>query len=206
MDERHIEDLERTKKDACPAGEVEALSRVSLGLARLAVYKRVPPLVRARLDEAILLRPKGSETLEAIAERFALRERYGLGAKALETYACRIEQLVRLVVTSHLIASLFGCLPEPYRQRLAAGTQVLLLSRVVQALNARGSEALPVADLAKLASIVASVAGRTAGPGVKSKAGKKKDGHAAADANQVTPTKLAESVRALYGLDWPPEQ
>ena len=61
-------------------------------LARTSVCKRVPIAVRTRLDEAILLRPDDCPTLEAIADKFALTDRYGIKGPALRTYARRLEQ------------------------------------------------------------------------------------------------------------------
>ena len=182
-------------------------TEVPAWLQRSLVYKRLPPAVRAQLDEAILLRPAEHATLEAIAKRFQLAERYQISLPVLSAYARKLEEFVRPAMTSQVIAALLGCLPNRYRRQLVAGTQVLLLSRVVQALTADKNKALPVADLGKLASILSAFAGRNAGGGRRarprdtqaSKGGQTPEHSVAAD-----PTKLAEAVSMLYGISWPP--
>lgn len=174
----------------------------------MVLYKRVPAAVRSRLDRAILLRPENLATLEAIADQFKLAERYKVSLAALRTYTGKLEQFVRPVLTSQLMAGVLGCLSEEYRQQLVAGSQVLLLSRVIKALTADGEAALSVADLAKLASVLSSFAGRATTARAKTdrargkRRGNNEDAGAALSA--ANPTKLAEAVRTLYGLSWPP--
>ena len=117
-------------------------------LGRTQVYKRLPGHLRGRVDEAILLRPEECSSLETIVQRFGLEEKYGITMKALRGYAHKLEQLARPAAASHLLARVLGCLPEEDRRRLLAGSEVLLLSRVIQALSDGKAEALCVADLA----------------------------------------------------------
>ena len=188
-----------------------AAIEVPAWLARSSLYKRVPAAVRAELDDAILLRPTNCATLEEIAEQFQLTERYKVSLPMLRTYARKLEELARPVMASQLIAGLLGCLPEGYRQRLVAGSQVLLLSRVVQALTAEDDSGLSVADLAKLASILSALAGQSVlsekkrGRSRSKASGEhERDSDGDRPAAPANPTKLAEAVRAIYGISWPP--
>ena len=188
-------------------------------LTRSSVYKKVPDAVRGRLDEAILLRPAKCVTLEQIADKFELADRYGISGSVLRSYACKLEQFVRPAAASQLMAGVLGCLPEEYRQRLVAGGQVLLLSRVVQALSAEGGAELSVAELAKLASVLSAVGGRTRLPAARAKVSSKARTSLAGESTQEPASgepdpkpsigdsaKLAEAVRMLYGLPWPPDE
>ena len=181
-------------------------------LTRSSVYKKVPISVRGRLDEAILLRPADCATLDQIADKFELAERFGISGSALRSYARKLEQFVRPAVASQLMAGVLGCLPEAYRQRLIAGGQVLLLSRVVQALLAEGGAELSVADLAKLASVLSAMGNRSRLPALKAKAApttrtsQTGEGEPDPEPAAGNPTKLAEAVRMLYGLPWPPDK
>jgi hypothetical protein len=179
-------------------------------LTRSSVYKKVPVAVRGRVDEAILLRPAKCATLEQIAEKFELAGRYGISHSALRSYARKLEQFVRPAVASQLMAGVLGCLPEGYRQRLVAGGQVLLLSRVVQALSAEGGAELSVAELAKLASVLSAVGSRSRSPAAGAKAAPHTRSSSAGEVDPKPPTgdpaKLAEAVRMLYGLPWPPDK
>lgn len=167
-----------------------------------------------RLDADLLTHPPGLATLRKIAVKFKLRERYGITLAGLRMYADEFEKLARPVVASQIIAHALGCLPENYRQEVAGGGQVLLLSQVLAVLTAKAEPALKkdradrredqtpppaelsVADLAKLATILSNIARRwrsdTAG-------GKK-----TASCLTLEPYNLAEAVRSLYGLIWPP--
>ena len=189
-------------------------------LTRSSVYKKVPVGVRGRLDEAILLRPAECATLDQIAEKFELAERFGISGTALRSYARKLEQYVRPAAASQLMAGVLGCLPEGYQQRLLAGSQVLLLSRVVKSLSAEGGGELSVAELAKLASVLSAMGGRSRVPTAHSKSSRppasgsktirgmhsstSDEGEPDLSAATGNPTKLAEAVRMLYGLSWPP--
>jgi len=177
-------------------------------LARSSIYKRVPVRVRIRLDKAILFRPPESPTLEAVADKFKLSERYNISLASLRNYARKLEQFVKPAMGSQLLAELLGCLPESYRQQVASGNQVLLLSKVLQALTMGGADALSVADLAKFSTILSGIASRT-NMGSKKSTGsgpKKKGPPAESEPSGAEPGKVAEAVRMLYGLPWPPEQ
>jgi len=178
-------------------------------LTRSSIYKKVPVAVRGRLDEAILLRPAKCATLEQIAEKFELSQRYGLSHSSLRSYARKLEKFVRPAAASQLMAGVLGCLPEGYRRRLVAGGQVLLLSRVVQALSAEGGAELSVAELAKLASVLSAVGSRSRLTADRAKAAHKDrplpTGESGPKSPAGDPVKLAEAVRMLYGLPWPPD-
>lgn len=189
-------------------------------LQRTSVYRKLPVAARAALDRDLLTRPPGRATLETVAAHHQLEHRYGIQARALRTYARRLERLVRPALASQLVSGLLGCMPEAFRQQLIAGSQVLLLSRVVAALldDARGEDeegsgrSLSAADLAKLASVVNAVAGRSRSRG-RSRPGRREDGSPGAPSGASTPgappdepdpEKISRAVRWLYGLDWPP--
>ncbi|MCL2329675.1 MAG: hypothetical protein FWC56_00050, partial [Phycisphaerae bacterium] len=155
------------------------------------------------------------KTIPAILRHFALQEKYDLTADQVEAYAERVEQLVRPEVTSQIMAGVLGCLPKAYRRQLVAGGEVLLVSRVLQALNMQES-GLRVAEMAKLASILLSLGrqSRSEETGRRSRSGKQsqKSGARDVDVNEgdggnmdgVDSIQLAESLRLLYGLQWPP--
>jgi len=195
----------QTAGPAKPAAEPCAPAR----LTQSSVYRRVPAAVRCRLDQAIVLRPADCTTPEAIAEKFDLEKRYGVSLSVLRSYARKLEQFVRPAVASQFLAGVLGCLPESYRRQLVAGNQVLLLSRVVQALTAPGESGLPVSDLARLASLLSSFARQTrATPGPTCPHQSENTSEKKGPDTPVTdpdPTRLAEAVRTVYGLPWPPD-
>ncbi len=126
-------------------------------LARTRIYRSLPVFVRAQLDSAILLRAPGCRTLEQIGKRFELQAKHDISHTALKEYAGKLEQLIRPAMTSEVIAGVLGCLPEDCRERLLAGSQVMLVSRVIQALaDEESAGSLSVADLARLATILRS--------------------------------------------------
>jgi hypothetical protein len=175
----------------------------------------VPTDVRLRLDRALLRRPAGAASLEAVAARFHLQEEYGVGPTALRTYARRLDDMVRPVLTSQLLAAALGCLPRDFRDRLIAGSEVVLLSRLVQALTAEEAEPLSVADLGRLATILSGLARRAGshGPGRRTPGDRRagtglragdvlRDGiDDASLAPGDPPPRLAEAVKMLYGID-----
>jgi len=184
------------------------------GLARSAVYRKVPLGVRCRLDRLILLRPKGCATDEAIAKRLMLTERYGVSVTALKRYARQLEELVRPMVSSQLIAAIMGCLPPEFRRSVTDGSQVLLLGKVVQALNGLDdngdkmpNRTLSVADLAKLATVLRAIRppkARLDGGGEMPNAGEL-DERQGDNPNTLRGDSgvLAATVRTAYGLSWP---
>lgn len=169
-------------------------------LAGSALCRRVPAEVRSQIDSAILLRPPELATLELIAARFQLKEQYGVTPAALRAYARRIEELARPVATARLMAGVYGCLPAAQRRKLLAGSQVLLLSRVIQVLSTEGDTALSVAELARLGSIVSGMAGRKATrnpkPAKDSKNRTRGRAEIPADGGDI-----AALVRQVYGLN-----
>lgn len=191
------------KKKTEVASTVDSGSRGSVGvsvptqLMRSVAFRRLPAEVRRQVDEAILLRPPDCATLEAIAAKYKLKDQYQVSISALKAYARNLERLARPIVSSRLLSQVLGCLPEQHRRGLVAGGEVLLLSRVFQSLSAETPSALSVADLAKLASVLASVGGKSKAKSEKSDADSET---APADTNR-----LAEAVHLLYGLSWPPE-
>jgi hypothetical protein len=143
-----------------------------------------------------------------------LEEKYGISTGALVAYAEKIEQLVRPEITSHVLAGVLGCLPRSYQRQLVAGGEVLLISRILKALNTEET-GLAVAEMAKLASILTALAGASRGESGKPAglanlkkriAGKPEEMEAQSLHADVVPIKLAESVRLLYGINWPPEK
>lgn len=187
----------------------EASWRLPLRLARSTVYRRLPAAVRARLDAAILLQPADCPTLAEVFRKFELRQRYGISPAALRSYAVMIEQLVRPLMASHILAGVLGCLPRAYRQQLLAGGRVILLSKVLRALSAAADTSLSVAELARLASVLGAMAGRSTRPrtAISKKPARQIDDSVVPSASpEVNFERLAEAVRAVYGLDWPRQE
>lgn len=170
-------------------------------LKQCAVYRRVPTAVRARLDQALLLRPPKLASLSAIAGKLEL-SKYKISPAALKSYAQRLERLVKPAATSNLLAGVLGCLPDAHRRQLVAGGQVMLLSRVIHTISCENKVALSVAELAKLASILETFAKSQAKAG---RGRKTEDRKSAADSAATIgdPRKLGEAIRMIYGLDWP---
>ena len=87
-------------------------------------------------------------------------------------------------------------------------------------LSGEGALTLPVADVAKLASILSAVASRTTAarttaarttpapsPAGRTRTqGAVKSKEADIPISATDPTKMAEAVRMLYGLSWPPPE
>lgn len=158
----------------------------------------MPASERVRLESAILLRPAGCETLEAIARRFELKSRYGLSLAALRSYARQLEQWLRPAVASQVMAGVLGCLPEDFRRRLIDGSQVLLLSRVNQALSDEDGPPLSVAELAKLADVLKNLARHRTGSADNPSSDSLGPDETAPDFET-----MAKTVRNLYGIGWP---
>ncbi|MBI4578454.1 MAG: hypothetical protein HY718_02060 [Planctomycetes bacterium] len=175
-------------------------------MLRSPIYRRLPVRERARLDRAIILRPAGCKSIDAIAEHFHLVEKYGISVTALRTYAGKLEEFVKPTLTSQVLAGVLGCLPVSYRRRLVAGSEVMLVSRILQALNDE-KMGLTVAELARLGSILSGLARRGAASNRPAGRGKPSGTDArpdeSADRNGPDPVKMARTVRLLYGLSWP---
>ncbi|HOW69266.1 MAG TPA: hypothetical protein PKY77_01595 [Phycisphaerae bacterium] len=147
-----------------------------------------------------------------MTRRLRLTERYGISAAALKRYARQLERCLRPVVAAQLTAAMLGCLPAEYRRQITDGGQMLLLSKVVQALTGPQSadkepprETLSVADLARLAAVVrAAGSPSTSGHRPGHDDGKSR-GRGRRDAEQASrnPGALSRAVRLLYGLSWP---
>lgn len=177
------------------------ISAPTKALARSAVCRRLPMNLRTRVDEAILLRPKELPTLEAIAAHFDLAQ-YRISLPALRAYARRLEELARPAAASQLIAGVLGCLPVGYRRRTLAGAQVLLLSRVVQALSCETNPPLSVAELARLGSVLALMAR----PHQASRSAGAKRTHfrpPPAAQGEMQLSRIQDVVRRVYGLSLP---
>lgn len=178
-------------------------------LTRTKVYRRIPQPQRGRIDAAILLRPPECSTLKAIAQRFEIRKQYGLSYDSLEYYASRLEEFVRPAMTAQVMAGILGCLPERYRRQVFTGSQVLLVSKVLNLINNTDSNAtLTVAELAKLATVLASAAGnaRTRDGSPKNNQLPLSDDPAAPSDDQPAPadaSRLSAAVRMVYGLGLP---
>ena len=184
-------------------------------LTRTQVYRRVPQPQRGRLDAAILLRPPNCSTLKAIARRFDLQNQYGLKYASLKIYARRLEEFVRPAMTAQVMAGILGCLPERHRRQVFDGSQILLVSKVLNLLDDTGGDAsLSVAELAKLAAVLASAAGKGRGRDGSSNNNQLplNDDPAATTGDRPAPpdaSRLSAAVRMVYGLgiaEKPPAQ
>jgi len=176
------------------------MSEVPGWLASSPIYKRFSIHLRQKLDAALLNRPSDA-MLESIAAQFKLST-YGITVATLKKYARKLEQWVRPSLAAQVLGGVLGCLPKSYRRHLLAGGEVLLLSRVMQALTADGQHALPVGDLAKLASVLTSFARSN----VK-KEGKKTDKDATRQGSEpaMDHDHFVRRVRDIYNLEWPPK-
>src|SRR5688572_13036071 len=174
-------------------------------LTRSAIYKQVPIRVRRRLDAALLSRSADNASMEAIAANLKLST-YGVSVAVLKKYAVRLEKWVRPSLTAQLLAGVLGCLPKDYHRQIVDGSQVMLLSRVIQALSADSKHALPAADLAKLASILSAFGAATSKAAAQSmnkgakKGSKEPESEPTATMDDAS---MARAVRGLYGLTWP---
>jgi hypothetical protein len=175
-------------------------------LARSPVYRRLPAAVRARLDRALLSREEGRGALDRMHREFELAARYGITPGMLRAYASRLEDLMRPVVTSQVIAGVLGSLSRARRRQLVHGSEILLISRLVAVLNA-DPRLLPVPQLARLGGLLVSLGRETR----STKSGRTPAGDAGAervaprgDPAATDPIKMAESVRLLYGISYPP--
>lgn len=173
-------------------------------LSRSVVHRRLPLALRVRLDEAILLRPRNMPTLESIAAHLDLA-RYGISPKALQTYARRLEDLARPAATGQLLTVVLGCLPPGYRRRVHDGTEVLLLSRLAQVLSSDKSQALSVADLARLVHALATLARSRRHP---RSASAKQSQRASLSATRkvIEPAVVQALVHGVYGANLDPEK
>jgi hypothetical protein len=187
------------RKSAGP--QSSALAGVNT-LARSRVYRRLPAPLRSQVDSAILLRPQNLPTLEAIAARFEL-SRYGISAAALRSYARRLEQLARPAAAGQILAMVFGCLPDSYRRRLLAGAQVVLLSRVIQALSTEEAQPLSVAEMTRLGSLLAALARSPQVRDLARARPQRRRKPLPAGQEEIQPGKIAELVRNVYGLSLP---
>jgi len=178
-------------------------------LVRTLVHRRVPLSARRKLDRAILLRPEGCRTLDAIEAKFRLTNKYGVSRTSLRTYARKLERVAEPIFAGNLAAAIMGCMPATYRTDVAAGSQIILVSRLVQALTKKRPESgLEVADLVRLASALRSATstlnavktGGTRGCGHNSD-GREKMGKTSLCAASL-PT-LTEVLRTAYGLELP---
>jgi len=120
----------------------------------------------------------------------------------------RVPEAVRACLDATILTvvnALFGCFPDKYRQKLMAGREIILVSRVLQVLCGDENNRLSVAELAKLASMISSYGGRsTTAEKPARRASQKSTGHndQEKEAGAVSPdsARLAETVRTLIGL------
>lgn len=193
-------------KSELPTADLEKTGAWQKALARTVVYKRVPLSTRRALDRAILVRPQGCATLEAIEERFRLTERFGVSRDNLRTYARKLERVAQPCFAGNLAAAILGCMPAAYGSQVAAGSQIILISRLVQALTLKQSR-LEIPELIRLASALrfANPTGvarnaATKGCGQQGKIRGRDDAVSSCFSNEAT---LAEAVRTVYGLEYP---
>lgn len=168
-------------------------------LTRTVVYRRIPFAERQRLDPELLKASSNRAALEALWRKERLHERFGIGLPALRTYVRRLEECVRPALGAQIVAALLGSLPREYRRRVMEGSAVLLLSRMVAALSLQTSEPLSASELARLGGILRGL--RSTRCGV---ARRVSETSRRGSTETMSPDRLAQAVRAIYGLDWPP--
>jgi hypothetical protein len=146
--------------------------------------------------------------MEQAARELSLRKRYGISMEGLRDYAGKLDKLVRPVIANQLLAAMLNCLPSAIRRQFTSGGDILLFSRMVQTLIGHDASGLATPDLARLTDILTSIPGRP--PATVTGTGKAGSGpvQSAADDRIIetpaAPTRLAEAVRQVYGLSWPP--
>jgi hypothetical protein len=198
------------KQQKCMDAEIPAPpeAAVPAGLTRTAVYRKVPVAVRCRLDKAILLRGTNGNAVDEIHAEFDLAERFGVSARALRSYARKLADLVKPAMSAQVMAAMLGCLPNSYRSQLVAGSQTLLLSRVISALTDDRAEALSASDLGRLATVLEAIAKRSNDADTKTGSKKrrsKKHNSISDDTDLADESKVAQAIRMVYGLTWPTE-
>lgn len=186
-------------------GSEDGMPSPPASLTRTSVYRRIPTLLRSELDQALLLRPKGYATLNAVADKFQLVSKFGITPRALRTYARKLEELLRPLFAGQLLASLMGCLPEAYRRQVNDGGDVLLISRIVQALTETETR-LAVPELARAACVFGS------NTGSKNVSHSPKESYGETSSREPVQiegssamkdsNRLVHVTRMVYGLDW----
>ena len=175
-------------------------------LTRTSVYRRVPAAMRRRLDRTLLMRPEGCTSLDAILHKFRLNEQFGITREALGTYARKIERLAEPYLAGLLAAAVVGCMPTSYRDQVTAGSQIILVSQAVQALT-NEDKTLKAPDLLKLASTLRAAAQRNISTCKCGSYGQEGSRMPPGDRKRGMKTDqeaLADTLRTVYGLDWPP--
>ncbi len=192
-------------KPKATADQKESKENPRPSITRTSVYRRVPITIRWKLNRLLLLRPEGCASLDAILQRFKLSEKFGITRQALRTYARKIEQLVEPHLAGQLAAAVLGCMPTSYRNEVVAGSEVILISKVVGALTANKTDLHPP-DLLKLASALRAAAQQKPKSCQKGSSDQehapKHPGGKPGDA-KTDQEVLAETVRTIFGLDWP---
>jgi len=175
-------------------------------LARTLVYKRVPLSIRRRLDRAILLRPEGCGTLEAIGAKFKLADKYGVSRDNLRTYARKLERVAEPYFAGNLAAAVLGCMPASYRAQVTVGSQIILISRLVKALT-QNESTLKISDLVRLSSILRTATATGAARNATTKGcGRNGENRRRLGASPASPSRqaaLVEAVKTVYGLEYP---
>lgn len=171
-------------------------------LARSPVEKLVPLGTRRRLQRVILLDGRSS-AIEDLARRLRLGEGYGITSEMLQEYTKLVTQFARPILTSHLAASIMSCMPGTYQRHIVRGTEVLLLSRLVSALEGPDDKqkALRTPDLVKLAAAMTNVL-RLMGRHPRAVQRPKKPADAATQSAQTVSRSVRTAVESLYGINW----
>lgn len=175
------------------------LPRLVTALADSPVCRRLPVDVRLRLEHALFDRGRTGKTLEQISDELSLTK-YLICPGDVTDYARTFDELVRPAVSAQVLAGVLGCLPASYRKRLVRGSEVLLLSKLTQALSADSEETISVSELMKLASILRAAAGKRAVHRERQR-GKRR----AASMESFSDDHVSAAVGRLYGLSWPSE-
>ncbi len=172
---------------------------VAEALVASPVRQRIPDRIRVKLERALLERASREDSLEEIARKFEL-ERYGISMEMLSGYAATLDELVRPVASTQIVAGVLGCLPASFRSRMLRGNQVLLLSKVAAILWESRESQMEVGELLKLATLL-----RAAAQTRRQQAGGRrgKEGGSPKEAALFDMGRMGGSVRALYGLSWP---
>ncbi len=164
----------------------------------------LPDELRARVDQAIVERPSGLESVRKIYDHFALKD-HGITYKLLSGYVRRKGWRGRLAATGQVVQAMFGSSERDEADRLCNSAYLSLMSTVVRTLQ-EGVEQFPTAELARLSKIITEQ--RAVGVkerGVELKKAKQTDAAGGSDKAQPPATGLPDNfdeiVRRLYGVE-----
>ena len=126
--------------------------------AQIAGYDPLPDIVslpstlRAQVDQAIIERPSGLESVRKIYDHFSLKD-HGITHRSFSAYVRREAWRSRLAATGRVVGAMFGSSEKDEADRLCNRAYLSLMSTVFSALQ-ENKEQFPTAELARLSKII----------------------------------------------------